>query len=42
VSRGRDGAPDAQCSYIWPESESWHDIVMVDGSYVSAPLGWVH
>ncbi len=42
VSLGSDGQRDTSCSFVWPETESWHDIVLIDGSYVSAPSGWTH
>jgi len=42
VSLGSDGQRDVSCAYVWPLRESWRDLILIDGSFVSAPESWTH
>jgi hypothetical protein len=42
VSAGSDGRLEASVQDGWPASETWHDLVVLDGTFISAPEGVTH
>jgi len=42
VSLGSDRARDQTCAYVWPSREAWHDLIVVDETFVSAPDEFEH
>ena len=42
VSLGSDGKKDASVMYAYPPAEPWHDLIFLDGSFISAPDGVTH
>jgi hypothetical protein len=39
VSVGSDGRTNDTFRAFWPPSESWRDIIMVDGQFIASPEG---
>jgi hypothetical protein len=42
ASLGSDGQRDTLVHYSWPVVETWHDLIFLDDSFISAPEGFAH